>query len=247
MAHGATVILSARPSRSFGPLRMTRGAVLPFVLALVLASPAAAQGKPRAARADTARSEAPTAATTTAQDPLAGRTRGSPRAPVTVYEMSDFQCPFCRRFALETFPALESAYVATGKVRWVFVNFPLTSIHPNALAAAETAVCAAQQDAFWRVHDLLYQYQEVWAPLKEPGAFFLSLADSAKISRPALLACVRAPAAEETIRAEAQGAERSGATSTPSFYIEGGLLAGAHPVGVFRGVLDSILKAKGKK
>lgn len=209
-------------------------AALLLLVACLIATPAAAQAKPDAA-------------TSTAPDPLASRTRGSPRAPVTVYEMSDFQCPYCRRFALETFPALESAYVATGKVRWVFVNFPLTSIHQNALAAAETAVCAAQQDAFWRVHDLLYRYQEVWAPLKEPGAFFLSLADSAKISRPALLACVRSPATEETIRAEAQGAERSGATSTPSFYIEGGLLAGAQPVGVFREVLDSILRVKGRR
>jgi protein-disulfide isomerase len=209
-------------------------AALLLLVASLIATPAAAQVKPDAA-------------TSTAPDPLASRTRGSARAPVTVYEMSDFQCPYCRRFALETFPALESAYVATGKVRWVFVNFPLTSIHQNALAAAETAVCAAQQDAFWRVHDLLYRYQEVWAPLKEPGAFFLSLADSAKISLPALLACVRSPATEETIRAEAQGAERSGASSTPSFYIEGGLLAGAQPVGVFRAVLDSILSVKGRR
>ncbi|HET6579688.1 MAG TPA: thioredoxin domain-containing protein [Gemmatimonadales bacterium] len=226
------------------------GTPLLVLLAVLLATPAVAQGKPGADKADTTATEASRAGTAAArepQDPLAGRTRGSPRAPVTVYEMSDFQCPYCRRFALETFPALESAYVATGKVRWVFVNFPLTSIHQNALAAAEIAVCAAQQDAFWPVHDLLYRYQEVWAPLKEPGAFFLSLADSAKISRPALLACVRSPATEETVRAEAQGAERSGATSTPSFYIEGGLLAGAHPVAVFRGVLDSILKVKEKR
>lgn len=179
-----------------------------------------------------------------AKDPLAGRVRGSVTAPVTVYEMSDFQCPYCRRFALETFPALDSGYVATGKVRWAFVNFPLTSIHQNALAAAEVALCAARQNAFWRMHDLLYQHQEVWAPLKQPAAFFLSLADSAKISRPALLACVKAPATQEAVRADAEGAERSGATSTPTFYIEGGLLVGAQPLPVFRQVLDSILRIK---
>jgi protein-disulfide isomerase len=185
--------------------------------------------------------------TTAAADPLAARTLGSPRAPVTVYEMSDFQCPFCRRFALETFPALRSQYVKTGKVRWVFVNFPLTSIHSNALAAAETAVCAAEQGAFWPMHDLLYKYQETWTPLKEPGAFFLSLADSAKISKPKLLACVQSPETRETIAAEAAGAERSGASSTPSFYIEGGLLAGAHPLPVFREVLDSVVREKSKR
>jgi protein-disulfide isomerase len=200
------------------------------VILAFLATTAAAQAKPDPAR-----------------DPLAGRIRGSATAPVTVYEMSDFQCPYCRRFALETFPALDSAYIATGKVRWAFVNFPLTSVHQNALAAAEVAMCAVRQNAFWRMHDLLYRHQDVWSPLKEPGAFFLSLADSAKLSRPSLLACVQSPATQEAVRADAQGAERSGATSTPTFYIEGGLMVGAQPLPVFRQVLDSILRGKAAK
>jgi protein-disulfide isomerase len=182
-----------------------------------------------------------------AKSPLAGRVRGAVTAPVTVYEMSDFQCPYCREFATTTFPAIDSAYVATGKVRWAFVNFPLTNIHHNAVPAAEVALCAAQQGAFWRVHDLLYRHQDVWAPLKEPAAFFLTLADSARISRPALLACLQSPATEDAIRADAQGAERSGASSTPTFYIEGGLLVGAQPLPVFRQVLDSILRVKAAK
>ena len=137
---------------------LSRPALLLLSLACLLTTAAASQARPGAARADTS------------TDPLAGRTRGSAQAPVTVYEMSDFQCPYCRRFALETFPALDSAYVATGKVRWVFINFPLTSIHQNAVGAAKVAVCAAQQQAFWRVHDLLYTHQAVWAPLKEPAS-----------------------------------------------------------------------------
>jgi len=211
-------------TRSFACLRTT---VLAAVLPLALAAPAR-----------------PQSATDAAKDPLAGRIRGSATAPVTVYEMSDFHCPYCRRFALETFPTLDSAYIVTGKVRWAFVNFPLTSVHDNALGAAELAVCAAQQKSFWRVHDLLYRHQDVWAPLKEPGAFFLSLADSAGISRPTLLACVKSPATQAAVRADAEGAERSGASSTPTFYIEGGLLVGAQPLPVFRQVLDSVLMAK---
>ncbi len=175
------------------------------------------------------------------------RSKGSPTAPVTVYEMSDFQCPYCRSFALETFRALEREYISPGKVRWVFVNFPLTSIHANAVAAAGTALCAARQDAFWPVHDLLYAHQDTWAPLKEPGPFLLSLADSAGISKPKLLECVKSPATISEIRSEAEGAERAGASSTPSFYIEGGLLAGAHPLSVFRQVLDSIYALKTRK
>ena len=180
-------------------------------------------------------------------DPLASRSKGSASAPVTVYEMSDFQCPYCRRFALETFPILERAYVATGKVRWVFVNFPLTSVHPNAVAAAEAALCAGKQGAVWSVHDLLYQHQDTWAPLKQPGPFLLSLADSSRISKPTLLACVQAPETRQEVRADAQGAERAGAGSTPTFYIEGGLLVGAQPVEVFRQVLDSIYASRAKK
>lgn len=172
------------------------------------------------------------------------RAKGSAKAPVTVYEMSDFQCPYCRRFALETFRALEKEYISPGKVRWVFVNFPLTSIHANAVAAASTALCAARQNAFWPMHDLLYQYQETWAPLKEPGPFFVSLADSVGISKPKLVECVKAPATESEIRYEAEGAMRAGASSTPTFYIEGGLLTGAHPLPIFRQVLDSVLAAK---
>jgi protein-disulfide isomerase len=177
----------------------------------------------------------------------ATRSKGSPTAPITVYEMSDFQCPYCRSFALETFRALEKEYISPGKVRWVFVNFPLTSIHANAVAAASTALCAARQDAFWPVHDLLYTHQDTWAPLKEPGPFFLSLADSAGISKPKLLECVKSPATVSEIRSEAEGSERAGAGSTPSFYIEGGLLAGAQPLPVFRHVLDSIYSAKTHK
>jgi len=176
--------------------------------------------------------------------PLEMRSKGSPNAPVTVYEMSDFQCPYCRQFATETFPQLEKAYVASGKVRWVFINYPLTSVHQNAAAAAQLGICAGQQKAFWRVHDLLFKYQETWAPLKEAGPFFVSLADSAGLSKPELLSCLQSPETLNSVRADAEGAARSGASSTPTFYIEGGLLEGAQPLPLFRQVLDSVIAVK---
>jgi protein-disulfide isomerase len=176
--------------------------------------------------------------------PLEARSKGSPKAPVTVYEMSDFQCPYCRQFAQETFPGLERSYITTGKVRWVFINFPLTDIHDHAAAAAQLALCAAKQNGFWRVHDLLFQHQDTWAPLKEAGPFFVSLADSAGLSKQALVTCLEAPEMLQAVRADAEGAERSGAGSTPTFYIEGGLLEGAVPLNVFRQVLDSVYAAK---
>jgi protein-disulfide isomerase len=177
-------------------------------------------------------------------DPLAPRTKGSAEAPVTVYEMSDFQCPFCRRHAVESFPIIDREYIETGKVRWVFVNFPIPQLHANAIPAAQVAMCSAQQDAFWPVHDLLFLHQDTWGPLTEPQEFMLSLADSVGIDRSALAACLQSQETLPQIQVDAEGAVRAGATSTPTFYIEGGLLVGAHPVEVFRMVLDSIYDAK---
>ena len=181
---------------------------------------------------------------TTAQDDLrAARTRGSPTAPVTIFEMSDFQCPFCAQFVRETMPAIEREYVATGKVKLVFVNFPLP-MHPNAEPAAELAMCAARQERFWAVHDLLFRHQAEWEGLREPATFFLALGDSAGADREQIVACLRSGATRELVRADAEGSARSGATGTPSFYVEGGIMRGMIPIRVFRQVLDSIVRVK---
>jgi protein-disulfide isomerase len=178
------------------------------------------------------------------QSSLASRSKGSAKAPVTVYEMSDFQCPYCRKFAQETFPAIERQYIKAGKVRWIYINFPLTNLHPHAAPAGELALCAAQQNGFWRIHDLLFQYQETWAPLKEAAPFFMSLADSAGLSKKTLLSCLQQPETRKSLQDEAEGAERAGASSTPAFYIEGGLMEGALPLSVFQQILDSVYTAK---
>lgn len=178
-----------------------------------------------------------------AQDPMAVRTKGSPTAPVTVYEMSDFQCPYCRRFFLETFPTLEAEYVATGKVRWIFVNYPLVSLHPNAEPAAEVAMCGAKQGKFWQVHDLLFRNQPAWAPLKAPAEYFLTFADSASLDAKAFEECLSTGATQAVVKSDAESAARTGANGTPTFYIEGGIMK-AQPVAVIRTILDSIYAAK---
>jgi protein-disulfide isomerase len=188
-------------------------------------------------------SAAPIAAQTT-DSSLAARSKGSPKAPVTVYEMSDFQCPYCKRFARETFPEIERRYIKPGKVRWVYINFPLTNIHPHAAPAGELALCAARQGKFWPVHDLLFEHQEIWAPLKEAAPFFVSLADSAGLSKKTLLACLQDPEIRKNLQAEAEGAQRAGASSTPAFYIEGGIMEGALPLEVFQQILDSVYAVK---
>ena len=179
------------------------------------------------------------------QDPMASRSRGNPAAAVTVYEMADFQCPACRQFFETTLPDVEADYIRTGKVRWVFVNLPLPQTHANAIAAAELAMCAAQQGRFWAMHDLLYRHQIEWADLADPGVYFCALVtDSARVRKDRLAACLATHATSPEITADADRARRSGAQSTPSFYIEGGLLVGAWPPADFRHVLDSIYLVK---
>jgi protein-disulfide isomerase len=175
---------------------------------------------------------------------LAPRTKGRADAPIVIYEMSDFQCPFCRQFALETMPGLEREYIATGKVRFVFINLPMTSIHRNALLAAEVAMCAARQGRFWPVHDLLFKRQPEWSERTEARAYLIALADSAGASRATLAPCVTSGAARPAVDADRDAARRSGAAATPTFYIEGGLIDGAAPLEAFREVLDSIYRVK---
>jgi protein-disulfide isomerase len=176
---------------------------------------------------------------------IAQRTKGSPTAPLTIYELSDFQCPYCRRQAVDVLPTLEKEYFATGKVRWIFLNLPIPELHPNAVAAHEFAMCAARINRFWPIHDLLFTYQEKWATLKDPGPFMITLADSAGIPRDSLAGCLQNHETRELVQTEAEGAAKSGVSSTPTVYIEGvGLLRGAAPLEAYRQVLDSLYKEK---
>lgn len=176
---------------------------------------------------------------------LASRTLGARSAPVTVYEMADFQCPYCRDFALQTFPTLKKEYIATGKVKWIFINFPLP-MHGNAEPAAEFAMCAARQDRFWQTHDMLYGTQEQWEQLKDPVPFFMAKAGPIGLNRGTLTDCLKSGAGKKVVDADLQGDARAGAQSTPSFYIEGGMMAGNAPLQTFRKVLDSVYAAKKK-
>jgi protein-disulfide isomerase len=182
-----------------------------------------------------------------AQDSALGaRTKGSPDAPVTVIEVADFQCPACRVFWEQTMPELQKEYVASGKVRFVFLNLPLVQIHHNAAAAAQFAMCAARQNHFWPIHDALFEHQSAWAALPDPSAYFFSLAAAAGLQTDALGACVADTTLRTAIAAEAEGLARAGVRSTPSFVIEGGLLEGAAPIESWRPILDSIYNAKRK-
>lgn len=177
------------------------------------------------------------------------RAMGPRNAPVTVYEMADFQCPYCRDFALGTLPTIEKEYVKTGKVRWIFINLPIPSIHHNAVAAAEFAACAAKQGKFWQTHDMLYATHDKWENLKSAAPFFQAQIAAIGLKQDAMSTCLASGAGAAIVQDDVAGAQRSGAQSTPTFYIEGGMMAGAQPIDVFRRILDSILTARttGKK
>lgn len=175
---------------------------------------------------------------------LEARTKGDSNAPIVVFEASDFQCPYCRVFWEETLPFLDTEYVQTSKIRFTFLNFPLYQIHPNATAAHEFAMCAAMQDKFWPVHDLLYRYQAEWAHLADPAPYFGELADSAGLEADELKACLEGGVVRGLIQQEAQLNWRAGVQSTPSFIIDNHLLAGAAPIDAWRPILDSIFAEK---
>ena len=177
---------------------------------------------------------------------LAQRTKGDSAAPVTVFEVSDFQCPYCRQFWADTKPALEQEYIRSGKVKVVFINFPIPAIHRNAMAAHVFAMCAATTGRFWPVYDLLFRTQSSWNQLPDPAAYFLGLADSASLDRTVISRCVKEDATKWLIDADGDAARRGGINSTPSFIVEGGLLVGAHPITNWRPLLDSIYRAKTK-
>jgi protein-disulfide isomerase len=175
------------------------------------------------------------------------RSRGDTAAPITVFEFSDFQCPFCRRFSQEILPVLEREYIATGKLRLIFVNYPIPQLHPNAAAAHNFAMCAARQKQFWPVHDLLFHYQREWEKLADPNRFFRKLADSVSLNRPELAICMDRKTEDWLVQAEAREAGTAGVRGTPAFVINGGLLPGAQPMEVWRPILDSIFAASQKR
>jgi protein-disulfide isomerase len=179
--------------------------------------------------------------TSVADAPMLGR----PDAPVTLVEFSDYQCPFCQRFFATTLPALKRDYVDTGKVRYVFRDFPLDQIHPLARKAAEAAHCAGEQGKYWEMHDVLFQNQRALAPLQLAEHARTVGVDGAKFEE--CLASGRQAARVE--RGLTDGAA-VGVQGTPTFVVgktkagdvvEGTPIRGAQPLETFRRIIDQAL------
>lgn len=171
--------------------------------------------------------------------PAQGSTKGSPEAKVTVVEYSDFQCPYCARFALDTFPRLEEAYVKTGKVRWVFRHFAF--LGQESILAAQAAECAGEQGHFWPYHDKLFASQGG----ENRGAFSLSrlkaLARQLGLKGETFDACLDSGRQAGKVRADTQEGQRQGVRATPTFFVEGKKLEGAQPYSAFGAAIEEAL------
>jgi protein-disulfide isomerase len=152
---------------------------------------------------------------------------------VTLVEFSDFQCPFCAR----VMPTLKKVKETYGdRVRIVWKDFPLTSIHPQAFKAAEAGQCAREQGKFWELHDVLFANQQALQPeelKKHAAAIGLDLGK--------FNACFDASKYGERVQQQMQAGTQLGVSSTPSTFINGRLVSGAQPYEVFAGIIEEEL------
>ena len=158
---------------------------------------------------------------------------GPADAPITIVEFSDYQCPFCRRWHAEVYEPLLAAY--PGKIRLVYRNLPLTSIHPDALGAAEAAMCAGEQDVYWKYHDKLFSSESLG------NSVYLQYAQELGLNVPAFEACLNDHKYQKTIESDSDFAINLGIRSTPTFFINGLAVVGAQPLDVFKQVIDKEL------
>lgn len=170
------------------------------------------------------------------------RVKGTEDAPVTVFELADFECPFCRRFTDEVMPRLDSAYVRTGKVRWVYVNYPLP-IHARAWPAAEAAMCVgAAGGDFWSAHDALFARQDEWAKGADAAGVFAAVAAESGADAALWSRCVEEDLVAPVLVQDLVSAAQTGASGTPAFIIDQrDLFVGIRPFEEWVELLDAAL------
>lgn len=158
---------------------------------------------------------------------------GPANAPITIVEFSDFQCPFCRRFHQETYSALLAAY--PDKIRFVYRNLPLTSIHPDAMDAAVASLCANDQNVYWDYHDKLFSSETLGRDTYVQYAKDLGL-DVDKFT-----SCLDSSLHNDFIQKDMDFALNLGIQSTPTFFINGLAVVGAQPLSTFQQIIDKEL------
>lgn len=171
---------------------------------------------------------------------------GDRDAPITLIEFSDYQCPFCGRFFRQTLPQIEKEFIQTGKVRYVFRDFPVQSLHPEAQKAAEAAECAGEQGKYWEFHDLIFQNQKAMkiTDLKR-------YATALHLEIEGFNECLNSGRKFEEVRLDFEAGEKAGVRGTPSFIlgrttpdgnIRGAFIVGAQPFSVFKATIEELLE-----
>jgi protein-disulfide isomerase len=173
--------------------------------------------------------------------------KGSQSAKLILVEFTDYQCPFCGRHFQQTSPQIDRDYVNTGRVRHVVRDFPIESIHKDALKAAEAAHCAGEQGQYWQMHARLFNSQNALT-VDHLSAY----AGALGLDVPGFQRCLDSNKYAGTIRQDLAAAQKVGVQATPSFLLgmaepDGSsvkivkMIAGAHPYTVFKEAIDSLL------
>ncbi len=161
-------------------------------------------------------------------------TRGPDDAWVTIVEFGDFECPYCG--AAE--PTIKALDVERPGLRWVWKEFPITSLHPRALPSATAAECAGVQGHFWEMHDLLFLHQDA-----QSDADMLNYAEQIGLDVNQWQACLSSSTPVDRVAADESDASRARVNGTPSFFINGLSLVGARPLQDFLTVVDQAQQA----
>lgn len=176
---------------------------------------------------------------------------GPDAARVAFVEFSDYECPFCIRHFQQTMPRIVTTYVKTGRIRYVFRDWPVDQLHPESIRAHEAAHCAGEQNRYWELHPRLFGPAGSHSPER-----LLGLAREVGLDMNAFSACIESRRSDDAIRLTSRMAVEFGATGTPAFFV--GLrdpatdkvtvlqgLTGAQPFDVFAQAIDAALaKAK---
>ena len=149
-----------------------------------------------------------------------GITVGSDDAPVKMLVFSDFQCPFCAQFASTIEPRIKEDFVNTGKLQFVFYDFPLGGLHKFSFLAARAARCAGDQNKFWQYHDAVFGHQQEWAVEQDmPLGKFLDYGKEVGLEPNAFKQCVESNKYQDVVSANRILGEKLGVGATPTVYV----------------------------
>lgn len=173
------------------------------------------------------------------------RSRGDTTRPITILEISDFQCPYCAQFYRETYPGLDSLYLETGKAQFIFISYP-SSGHARAWPAAEAAFCAGAVGRFWPMHDSLFANQEAWSQAEDPTEMFVDWATGIGVEEASYRACLRNDLTSQVMVRDLEQVANARISATPFFIINNSVpIQGAQPLEAFRTKIDSLLREQG--